>query len=1033
MKKKLLSVAALACLLSLSAPAMAATSFEPGIKWQTIESENFRVNYPDGLEELGRRVLAYAEDAHKKVAPFMGVKPYEKTEIICFDTYDDTNANASNYPHNRIMLNLHPPSPDSGFAIGRYDDWIRYVILHEYTHILHQNETPWAIYELNSILGKVFFSRFAIPGVPSYVTEYIPNLLSDSPRFVTEGWAVTTESKFTPGGRAKEGDLDMKLRMAALEKCLLSIDQVNGSYLLDWPSGGNEYDYGTAFFDYLINTYGEDKPSKILNVLGKTPWLGIDFAVSQVLPGKTCNSLWDEMMGWIHVRYAKQAAEIQKEPLTSSTALTTTGRHHHHPRWLPDGGISVTESYKGKSAGVVKVAPNGITRLFGKDSLSDYSVSADGRYFYYSTEGEDENRFKSYSDLFRFDSQTREVKQLTDGLRAVEPALSPDGQSLVAIATAKGSNHLLLLDAEGKVLKRLTEPTLEETWANPSWAPDGKRFVVSRWSKGRYNLVTVDPATGKIEPLTTGDALDFYPAYTPDGKYVTFTSDRSGVFNLYALRLSDRKLYRLTNVLGGAFDARVSPDGKRIAFLNYTSKGYDLHSMPFEPATFKPVGMGEAYSSNFKGEFVPRQAVEATPVEMDFALSAAPRPYSPWPSMIPNTYSPLIAQDESGMLLGMSAYGQDILRQHTYYAIGGMGVFSQRPIYGLYYQNDQWMPSLTAQYFRTPATNFYPIPLSTGQSTLGLMWQDQQSVEVSARFPGIPLPLLGAEWVNGDSYQVGFKALHAQNYALSTLDLSQKVDLPTDPATGKPVKFPSFELATDEGQTNSVYAVYQRANSFRRSYGISPEGSLASIGYEKSSPMLGGNGNFDRVWADYRQYIPMPWASQHVLALRGATGLNWSKNGGHFVVGGNDSRHFLSQIDLTAATSFTESRLAFKGYGVAGIGNKLAVLSSEYRFPLFEIGKGLWTLPLYVDRVYGVVGADVGNVWDSPFSTVKPFQANNTLAGVSAEARAQINLFRYLRTELRLGVEQGLLTPAETPGGTGIPGTQVIMGFGTTF
>lgn len=1029
MKKHLVSLAAAVSLFAIATPAFGATSFEPGISWKTLESANFRVNYPDGLEELGRRVLAYAEDAHKKVSPYMGVKPYEKTEIICFDTYDDTNANASNYPHNRIMLNLHPPSPDSGFAIGRYDDWIRYVILHEYTHILHQNETPWAIYELNAILGKVFFSRFGIPGVPSYVTEYIPNLLSDSPRFVTEGWAVNTESKFTPGGRAKEGDLDMKLRMAALERRLLTIDQVNGSYLLDWPSGGNEYDYGTAFFDYMVNTYGEDKPTKILGVLGKTPWLGIDFAVSQVLPGKTCNSLWDEMMGWLHTRYAQQTREIKREPLTASTALTKTGRHHHHPRWLPDGTISVTESYKGKSSALVKVSKDKTTRIFGKDSVSDYSVSADGRYFYYSSQGEDDNRFKNYTDLFRFDSQTRETKQLTNGMRAVEPALSPDGETLVAVATAKGSNHLVLLDTKGVVTQRLTEPTPEETWANPTWSPDGKRIVVSRWHKGRYNLMALDPATGKQEALTTGDSLDFYPAFTPDGKYVTFTSDRSGVFNLYALRLGDRKLFRLTNVLGGAFDARVSPDGKQIAFLNYTSAGYDLHVMPFEPAGFKPIGMNEALSSNFEGQFVPRVAVEPTPVEMDFALTAAPRPYSPWPSLIPNTYSPLIAQDESGMLLGMSAYGQDILRQHTYYALGGLGIASQRPIYGAYYQNDQLLPSLSAMYFRAPSTNPYLLTIN-GQQAFGLLWQDQQSLELSARFPGIPLPLLGAEWVNGDSYQVGFKALNAQNYALSTSDLSAVQPIPVDPATGKPQKIPSFELAIDEGQTNSVYAVYQKASNFRRSYGISPEGSLASIGYEKAMPMLGGEGNFDRVWADYRQYIPMPWAAQHVLAVRGVTGLNWSKNGGHFIVGGNAASHFLSQIDLTAATSVTESRVAFKGYSIAGIGNKLAVLSSEYRFPLFEVGKGLWTLPLFVDRVYGVVGCDVGNIWDSPFSAEKPFQANNTLAGVSAEVRSQLNLFRYLRTDLRLGIEQGLVTPAN---GTTAPSTQLILGFGSTF
>ncbi|HEY9854505.1 MAG TPA: BamA/TamA family outer membrane protein, partial [Stenomitos sp.] len=896
---------------------------------------------------------------------------------------------------------------------------------HEYTHILHQNETPWAITELNAILGKVFFGNFDVRGVPSYVLEYIPDFLSDSPRFVTEGWAVTTESKFTPGGRAKEGDLDMRLRMATLEGRQFSIDQVNGSYLLDWPSGGNEYDYGTAFFDYIVTTYGEDKPAEILSVLGKMPWLGMDYAVSRVMPGKTCNSLWDETLAWLKQRYANQVANLKQEPLTVSKALTRTGRHHHHPRWLLDGTLSVTESYKGKPAGLIKVAPasGAATRIFGKDSLGDYSVSSDNRYFYYSTQGDDENRFQSYSDLYRYDAVTHEAKRLTQGMRAVEPAVSPNGKSLVAVATAKGSNYLVLLDGEGKLLKSLTEPTLDETWANPAWAPDGKHFVVSRWKEGRYNLVQVDPATGAQEALTTGDALDFYPAYSPDGQYVTFTSDRNGVFNLHALRLGDRKLFRITNVVGGAFDGRVSPDGKQIAFLNYTSQGYDLHLTAFDPATFKPVKMDQVLTTDFKGQFVPRVAQQATPVDMDFALSAAPRPYSPWPSMMPHVYAPYFTNNATGLSAGLILHGQDILRQHTYFTVaasGLTGAVAGQPITMLYYQNDQLLPSLSATYLRAPSPTLFPLFQADGSLQLGYMWQDQQSLDVSARFPGIPLPLLGSDWVTGDSFQLGFRGTSTTNYGLGTMDLQQFRRLTPAEQEAKP----NYEFTRDVGQANSVYAAFQRANNYKRSYGFTPEGgSLATLGYQKTTPALGGTGNFDRVWGDYRRYISLPW-QHHVLAVRGVTGMSWGQNGGQYFLGGNESETFFNQVDLTAASNLFDTSVPLRGYPFATrLGNKLAMVSAEYRFPILSVDKGLWTLPIYLEQVYGALGYDAGNVWDVPYTQDRTMHWDQTLQAVSFELRSKLSLFRYIRTDLRLGVAQGLSAT----------GPQYTLTFGSTF
>jgi outer membrane protein assembly factor BamA len=235
------------------------------------------------------------------------------------------------------------------------------------------------------------------------------------------------------------------------------------------------------------------------------------------------------------------------------------------------------------------------------------------------------------------------------------------------------------------------------------------------------------------------------------------------------------------------------------------------------------------------------------------------------------------------------------------------------------------------------------------------------------------------------------------------------------------------------GLSNSLYAMYQKADNFRRTYGVSPEGgSISSLGAEIGLPVLGGSTSYQRVWGDYRQYVSLPWP-HHVLAVRGLTGLNFGQNGGQFTVGGWDgSNRILNQMDLTAATDVFTSRVGLRGYDavLANSGNQIGVVSAEYRFPIAEVNRGLWTLPFYLDRVYGAVGYEAANVWASPFMSDGAFRLDRTLHGASVELRGQLSLWRYIRTDMRLGVAQGLSTPA---GGFVSPSTQIIFGFGNAF
>ena len=109
--------------------------------------------------------------------------------------------------------------------------------------------------------------------------------------------------------------------------------------------------------------------------------------------------------------------------------------------------------------------------------------------------------------------------------------------------------------------------------STPYWSADGRSIVVVSSDLGRANLHRVDAASGKVEPLSTGDqSISSYTA-TPDGGHVVaLISTPTMIGDLYALEGSAQR--RLTDVNSELFSTlRLSApqmiwyesfDGKRI-------------------------------------------------------------------------------------------------------------------------------------------------------------------------------------------------------------------------------------------------------------------------------------------------------------------------------------------------------------------------------------------------------------------------------------------------------------------------------------
>jgi TolB protein len=102
---------------------------------------------------------------------------------------------------------------------------------------------------------------------------------------------------------------------------------------------------------------------------------------------------------------------------------------------------------------------------------------------------------------------------------------SPDGESIVFTSDREGSADLFRVRPDGTGLERLTnDPAYDDQAA---FSPDSKQLVfVTTRAGGTADLWTLDIASKRAKPLTSGPGGDFRPSWSPDGQWIAFSSGR---------------------------------------------------------------------------------------------------------------------------------------------------------------------------------------------------------------------------------------------------------------------------------------------------------------------------------------------------------------------------------------------------------------------------------------------------------------------------------------------------------------------------
>ncbi len=881
---------------------LAPPKFDPSLRWKTLETAHFSIHFHQGEEQIAAEAARHAEEAHTRLTQRLHWTPSGKTQMVLVDHADRVQGEATPFPYNTIYINPYPPAAGILTPI-RYENWLRAIILHEYTHILQLDQAHG--------LPKVFrylFGRVVLPNVWQ-------------PLWLLEGLATFEEGEAGTTDRSDGTFSEMLLRTAILEDRFKPIDQ---AHLPDsWPAGMTPYYYGAAFHHFLHDRYGEEKIAEWSNRYSARliPFF-IESNAEHVF-GRSLGGLWWEWKISLQEKYRRETARLRQEGITPIRTLSRSDFWKLAPVPSPDGKkIAYTEINRREYPRIKFLSleegsgPKEPRRdeSIKRNSDAGLSWSPDGKSILFS-QMEVVSNFSTYSDLYRFDLEEGTVQRLTRKMRAKDPDFSPDGRRIIFVR--QGVDRSALWIWEKGETRLLLPGEQNQFFATPRWSPDGKRIVLSVWSGGNQDIALYDPDSNRLERLMEDAALDLTPVWSPDGEVLLFTSDREGIFDLFAYSLSDRRFYRVTRLLGGAFTPFVSPDAQSIYFSSYHADGFEIAAMPYDRSAWGPVSIEAPMPTEDPSSVNAAASIEAAgPVHSYFEPA----------TLFPRFWVPLFGVDEEGLTVGALTGAVDPLGKDRYLLNLFYGSESERLSYQIDYWNDHFSPTLHFQWLdRADPHGDLLIDSNGNEKTY---WERNRRFRVETIFP-----FLAFRWQS-------FISVGYQREALRSLtDLGASLVVPEEGVLS------GFRLSW----------IYNSAHEY--GFSISPEeGRRLFVTQELFRRNFGGDFNRRRTIGGWREYYNLPWPNQIFAAqLSGGLARGDLLVQRSFQLGG-----------LTAPfADFQEEPFLLRGYPAREFrGERALSLSAEYRFPIRNVERGWGTLPFFVRRLHGTFFGDLGDAWN---------------------------------------------------------------------
>ncbi len=529
-------------------------------RWRSLDSEHFRIVYPEGYGDMARHAAAWIETEREAINKLTGWDP-GKVWLVIEDVGMGVNGFA-NPVGSEIHLFATPPG---GFDISTRD-WMRTVGVHEYTHI----SSMQPVYGVPRVLRFLFG-----PWV-------VPNALV--PGWMIEGVTVYYESQVEEyEGRLESGFFDANLLNRFAHDIGTRTWDMDGS-ITQFP-GGAIYAYGGPFFEWLVEEKGADKVAEFYRVNGASfPGFFIDRSARRSFGDGFPYLLAD----WKQAAYERAAswvpADSASRKLTDKgwyvTGVTTDGARVYYVRgtvkkraalnanWYVD--IVALDPETGEEEVILR--PNTFVKTLRVHNGVLYYTASTVRRGFSNTAGQG---FGELYQLRSYDLSTGREEKIYEGrIRTFEHL--PNGSFLLSVDhPTKPWSELIVVNTEGEI--ELLVGTGGLLVGEIVVSSDGKVYFTAREQGEHWDIYTFTGpfcwskvtntrwAESGLSFDSQGNLLYAANPEGPQGKVALYTMDtETGIHK----RFNNTPSYAIAPVLVA----------DKLVFLSLAPRGYDFYA-----------------------------------------------------------------------------------------------------------------------------------------------------------------------------------------------------------------------------------------------------------------------------------------------------------------------------------------------------------------------------------------------------------------------------------------------------------------------
>jgi hypothetical protein len=541
--------------------------------------------------------------------------------------------------------------------------------------------------------------------------------------------------------------------------------------------------------------------------------------------------------------------------------------------------------------------------------------------------------YNLFYDLFRLGSDG-ESKRLTQCGRFRYAAPLDDGR-IAALRVDAGITEVVILDRQGAVERSLYRATDGE--ALNSLAARGGSVVVASLRGGRWSLIEV--GDGQPNVLVSDEAVKHSPRFGDSEDEIYFVADYGKVYNVWSLRRGERSLSRWTAAPAGVKEISA-PSGGEMLLTTIEADGDTLRlrrlpAAPLERRELPPIAETSA---------------SAPPPEPRPELDVPDRPYSPWSSLRPTAWLPVIGLADGAIELGLTVSGQDALGLHRYLFAPRYEFTQDEPLLDAEYVYDGRHGLQFSRYLTVKAQDDNNEISAYSIKERGQWVSTWRSLSLNRRF----------YWGLGGALQR--ERLHQAGFDTTIRD-ERVLGLVGGLDTRR-------ERWLSEGPSQGMWLQL----------------------FAETSNGLGGTFSGNVYRADWRGYVAL---GKTVLALR------WNEAYGQdqaepFSLGGSFSD------DLFTLPVLDQREFALRGYTNGTLtGHRARIGTVEWRTPLSDVDRHFMVPPVGLNRVSLNLFVDVGAAWEHDGQP-------DYHRGVGAELMTEVRIGYLVGLQARAGIARGV-------------------------